>query len=217
VLADSAADARTKAAEGIANVIAAVKEHSIADDDIQTRYYNISPRYNYVETIQCVNDEGEVVEPGLTGTMPPGTECTRSHKQVLEGYQVSNQLAVKVRDLESVGAIIDGVVEATGDIVRINGINFSIEDSQALEDKAREAAVANLKAKAGRLAALAGLELGQLVYISESAGPAPFQQSGGFAFAALDTAALTSIQPGQLEVVVRVQGGFKIAGFTAIR
>jgi uncharacterized protein YggE len=218
VLADSAADARTQATEGIDAAIEALEENDVAEEDIQTRRYSIGPRYNYVEVTQCVDEEGEAVVVGETGDVPPGTQCTRAHNQVLDGYQVNNHLAVTVRDLDSVGAIIDGVIEAAGDIVRINGINFSIEDSKALEDEARATAVADLMAKAARLAELAGVELGPLVYLSESTGPTPFPRfaSGASGFAsyayAPQSMLLTGIQPGELEAVVTVQGVFAIAG-----
>ena len=211
-LADSAAEARGEAAEGIDATIAALKESGVAEEDIQTRHFSIGPRYNYVEVSECVDVEGETVVVGSDGNIPPGTQCTRSHKQVLEGYQVSNRLTVKVRDLDSVGEVIDGVIEAAGDIVRINGINFSLEDSQALEDEARAAAVADLKAKAAQLAELAGVELGRLVYLSEVSGPTPFAQfDRRFEFAALESAsALTSIEAGELEVAITVVGVFEI-------
>ena len=213
-LADSAAEARAEAAKGIDATIAALKESGVAEEDIQTRHYSIGPRYNYVEVTQCVDDESAAVVMGSDGEVPPGTQCTKSHKQVLEGYQVNNQLTVKVRDLDSVGEIIDSVIEAAGDIVRINGINFSLEDSQALEDEARAAAVADLRAKAARLAELAGVELGPLVYLSEMGGSAPFSRFDRgfdtFAYASSEVL-LTSIQPGELEAVVTVVGVFEIA------
>ena len=215
VLAESAADARTEAAEGIDAAIEALEDNDVAEEDIQTRHYSIGPRYNYVEVTQCVDEEGEAVVPGETGDVPAGTQCTRAHNQVLDGYQVTNRLAVTVRDLDSVGAIIDAVIEAAGDSVRINGINFSIEDSAALEDEAREAAVADLLAKAARLAELAGVELGSLLFLSESTSPTPYPrfESGfdSYGYAA-QSVLLTGIQPGELEAVVTVQGVFAIAG-----
>ena len=215
VLADSAVDARTEAAEGIDAAIEALEDNDVAEEDIQTRHYSIGPRYNYVEVTQCVDEDGEAVVPGETGEVPAGTQCTRAHNQVLEGYQVTNQLAVTVRDLDTVGAIIDAVIDAAGDSVRINGINFSIEDSAALEDEARAAAVANLLAKAARLAELAGVELGSLLYLSESTGPTPFPRfaSGFDSYGYGAQAALvTGIQPGELQATVAVQGVFAIAG-----
>ena len=220
VLADSAAEARTEAAEGIEAVIAALLEREVAEEDIQTQHFNIGPRYDYVQVTQCLDEQGESVVPETpdTESMSPGTQCTRASKQVLQGYQVNNQLTVKVRDLDSVGSIIDAVIAAAGDIVRINGVNYSIEDSAALEDEARAAAVADLKAKAARLAELAGVELGLLVYLAESTGPTPFPRFQddfaayeSFAYAS-STAVLTRVQAGALEVTVMVHGVFEIAG-----
>ncbi len=214
VLADTAVEARAEAAEGIDAAIEALKESGVAEADMQTRYYRIGPRYNYIEVTQCVDEAGDAVVAGSGGEVPAGAQCTRSHQQVLVGYQVNNRLTVKVRDLDSTGEIIDRVIEAAGDIVRIDGINFSIEDSQALEDEARAAAVADLRAKAARLAELAGVELGPLVYLSEAGGPTPLPrfEAGfdSFAYAA-STSVLTAIQPGEMEAVVTVVGVFEIA------
>ena len=132
-------------------------------------------------------------------------------ERVLTGYQVNNQLTVKVRDLDSVGEIIDGVTESAGNLTRVDGISFSIEDSTELQSEARAAAVEDLQAKARQVAALAGVELGPLVFISESGGaaPVPFARfESEFAFAA--AAPPTSIQTGELDVVVTVQGVFEI-------
>ena len=54
--------------------------------------------------------------------------------------------------------------EAAGDLVRINGISFNIDDLQALQDEARENAVSDMKRRAEMLADLSGVKLGRLVY-----------------------------------------------------
>jgi uncharacterized protein YggE len=130
---------------------------------------------------------------------------------VLVGYQVNNQLTVKVRDLDSVGEIIDGVTEAAGNLTRVDGIRFAIENSKELQDEARVAAIEDLQDKARQVAALAGVELGRLVFITESGGasPVPFARfESDFRFAGAQAA--TSIQTGELDVVVSVQGVFEI-------
>jgi hypothetical protein len=131
--------------------------------------------------------------------------------QNITGFQVSNQLTVKIRDLASVGGIIDQVVLAGGDLTRFQGIYFSIEDVKALEAQARVAAVSDLVDKANQLAALSGVQLGKPYYISENSGFSPlrvayaesamFDQAGG---------AATNIQPGQVDVTVDVQAIFAI-------
>lgn len=129
--------------------------------------------------------------------------------QNITGYQVSNQVTVKIRDLNAVGNIIDEVVAAGGNLTRFQGVSFSIENPKPLEEQARAAAVADLTAKANQLASLTGVELGNLVSISESGGfprPVAFAER---AFLAADTA--TPIVPGEVDVMVTLEATFAIA------
>ncbi len=226
-LADTAAEARADAAVAIDGAIAVLRASGVADPDIQTRFFNISPRYNTVEVTKCQSEtdeepredpvaSGAPVPPSAAEALvrqekPSGSECSVAFERVLVGYQVNNQLTVKVRDLDSVGEIIDGVTESAGDLTRVDGISFSIEDSKELQDEARIAAIEDLQDKARQVAGLAGVELGRLVFITESGGasPVPFARfESDFAFAA--AAPPTSIQSGELDVVVTVQGVFEI-------
>jgi len=120
--------------------------------------------------------------------------------------------AVKVRDLGSMGNIIDGATEAAGNLVRINRVSFTIEDTKPLQNEAREAAIADLLAKANAMAILAGIGLGKLVFLSESGGriPQSFSRIESAAFA-LGADQSTSILVGELDVNVNIQGVFAIA------
>ncbi len=140
----------------------------------------------------------------------PGDGCFTEHERVIVGYQVSNLLTVKVRDLDSVGAIIDQVTEAGGDLTRFQGLSFTIEDNEALQDEARAAAIEDLLAKSSQVANLTGVELGQLVFITESGGPVQPQFQAERAFAAPAMAAPTPIMAGELTVVVTMQAVFEI-------
>ena len=53
-------------------------------------------------------------------------DCYKERESVIVGYQVNNQLTVKVRDLDSVGVIIDQVTEAGGNLTRFQGLSFTI-------------------------------------------------------------------------------------------
>jgi uncharacterized protein YggE len=218
-LADTAAEARADAAVAIDGAIAVLRASGVADADIQTRFFNISPRYTTVEVTKCLDDVEEPVAsassaPSSAEAMvrqeKPGSECSVAYERKLIGYQVTNTLSVKVRDLDSVGEIIDGVTESAGDLTRVDGISFAIEDSAELQDEARVAAITDLQEKARQVAALAGVELGRLVYISESGGavPVPFARFESDSFAG--AAQATSFQAGELDVVVSVQGVFEI-------
>lgn len=131
--------------EAMAAVIAAMEEAGIAERDLQTAGLSIQPRYVYPE-----NGQGE---PRITG------------------YQVVNTLTVRVRDLTSLGAIIDRSVtlgvNQGGDIV------FTNDDPAAATSEARRRAVEDALQRARTLAEAAGVELGNIVQISERIEQSP--------------------------------------------
>lgn len=183
---DTAAAARANAAAAMAGVMAALAEAEVAEEDIQTHYFNISPRYRNVQ----VGEDWEYV---------------------LTGYAVSNQVMVKLRDLDRAGAVIDAVTGAGGDLIRVNGINFGIEDAQELQDAARAAAIADMERKAEMMAEASGVGLGRLVYLDETEfypqvaaleRTVALEDAGGYA--------LTAISAGELEVSASVQGVYLI-------
>jgi uncharacterized protein YggE len=87
----------------------------------------------------------------------------------------------------------------------VQGINFTIEEATALKDEAREEAMEDAKAKAERLAELAGVKLGKPISISEYSSAPPV--SYGRAPMALDEAeeVVTPIEAGELEVALSVE------------
>ena len=207
---DTAAEARSAAAVAMQRVLEVLEDAGVDSADIQTRHFNISPRYQGVEVERCDEEEDE---GGITEIAKDRT-CYTVWESRLIGYSVSNQASVKIRSLDNVGSIIDKTAEAAGDLVRINGISFSIDDPQPLHDEARTNAVADMKRKAEMLAELSGVKLGSLVYINESGAFAPPQpylaRAEAAAFASSDAA--TSISGGELEFRISVQGVYLIAG-----
>ena len=207
---DTAADARANAATAMSDVMDVLTEAEVASEDIQTSHFNISPRYQGVEVERCEEDEDEETE-GLQSET--SETCYKVWESRLIGYTVTNQASVKIRDLDDVGTIIDDVADAAGDLVRIRGISFDIDDPQDLQDDARVAAVADMERRAGLLAEQSGVTLGQLVYINEGSSyvqpPQPVYaraESGMMASADVST----SISSGQLEFTMRVQGVYLI-------
>ena len=231
-LADTAAEARGQAAEAIDRTISVLKDNGIEDRDLQTSHFNIRPRYNTEEVTKCVDIEGAasgeasgaampVPAPGAPADVvemvviqePRGSECRVEFERVLIGYQVTNTLTVKVRDLDNMGGIIDGATEAAGALIWIDRVNFTIEDTKPFQTQAREEAIADMLTKANAMAQLAGVELGKLVFLTESGGGSPLQfarieSAGAFDFASAQS---TSILAGELDVNVSVQGVFDIA------
>jgi len=120
------------------------------------------------------------------------------------GYQVSNQVTARVRGLDQLGAVLDGLVSAGAN--SINGPWFEIAEPEQLQDQARDAAVADAIAKAERYAAAAKVELGEVISIEEGgsyAPPRPMMRAEAMA-------ADVPIAPGQTEVSASVTMTFAI-------
>ena len=188
---ESVSEARDEAATAMDAVVAALRARGVEDRDIQTRFFNISPEYEFQEVIDLRR---------------------RTTQRVLVGYRVSNSATIKIRDLNSVGSIIDEVATAGGDTIRIDGIRFTVEDPQPFMAQLREAAVTDALTKAQQFASLTGVSVGRLVFISESGGRAPapraFQETAVFASAA--SAPATVVSGGELELRMTVQVVFDI-------
>jgi uncharacterized protein len=126
-------------------VFAALKKLGIAGQDMQTANFSVSPR--------MANDNNQ----------PPH----------VAGYQVSNQVRVRLEDVSKLGAALDALVGAGAN--QVNSVEFSIRDSAALMTQARTDAVTDAKAKADIYAKAAGVTLGPILSISENdnGGPRP--------------------------------------------
>ena len=179
--------ARQEAASAMVNVMEVLTDHGIETAEIKTQHYNIQPEYTWNE---------------------------KARKSRITGYRVSNNLSVKTRDLDVLGALIDDVAKAADDLVRVNGINFSAEHPQEYVTKARSAAVQIAMTTAQQFADLAEVELGKLVYITDIGGNIPITRDYARAEMAMTSVAgappVTSINPGELEVQVAVQAVFDI-------
>jgi len=88
-------------------------------------------------------------------------------------YEATLGLAVKVRDLSSIGSLLVAAVESGGDGARVDGIEFTHKDPAALQRAARESAFADALAKAEQFAGLAGQALGEVRHVLEGAGAMP--------------------------------------------
>ena len=190
-LEKTVAEARVEAAQAMDAMLAVLANWGVDDKDIQTRSLTIRPQYDYMEVIK---------------------EGVRTSEQVLTGYRVRNTASVKLRNLDDVGPIIDEVADAGGDSTRIDGIRFTVEETEPFEDQLRREAVADAQAKAQRFAELTGVSLGDLVFITEIGGGVPVL--AGFAeearVMAMAAQPATSVSGGELELQMAVQAVFSI-------
>ncbi|MFN4354786.1 SIMPL domain-containing protein [Parvibaculum sp.] len=95
----------------------------------------------------------------------------RPHTPKIGGYTVQNQLTVKVRDLDNLGAILDRVVSLGSN--QLSGVRFAIDDPKPLMNEARQAAVKDALDKAKLYAGAAGVAVGEILSISESGASMP--------------------------------------------
>ena len=206
---DTAAEARAKAADAMDEVMTALTKSGISPDDVRTSRFTVAPRYQGVEVERCEDDDDRRQKDGQSASF---MTCYNAWENRLTGYTVSNQAKVKVRKVEDAGTIIDQVAQAAGDLVRIHGVRFDIDDHTTLEDQARAEAVADMKREAQLLAEQAGVTLGRLVHISEDASALrPIQP-----LYALEESAMAPFDPptpvsgGKMEFTARVQGVYLI-------
>ena len=121
-----------------------LKKQGVDDKDIKTSGYNIYPQYKY---------------PQFGG------------QPTITGYQVNQSMEVKIRDLEKLSNILDGVVSAGAN--QVNGLSFEIDNPDALKADARAKAIADAKKKANELKSQVGISLGKIVNFSENTGGYP--------------------------------------------
>lgn len=127
--------------DAMAAVLAAMKTEGIADRDLQTSNFSINPVYVY----------------------PKPEEPSQAPR--ITGYQVSNSLSVRVRDIARIGPVLDKSV--TLGVNQGGGISFTNDDPSAALTEARTRAVKDAMAKAKTLAEAAGVNLGKIIEITE--------------------------------------------------
>jgi len=121
-------------------------------------------------------------------------------------YTVQNTVYVTVRDLSTLGSLLNAAVGAGAN--NINSISFDVADKTAAMAQARQKAMDNADSLANELAQVAGLHLGKILNISYSENSPSFYYGMGGGGAA--PAAEVPIQPGQTQISVSVNVTYEI-------
>lgn len=124
------------------NVFAAMKSAGIEGRDMQTSNLSLRAEYDYSN-----RQNGEPAP--------------------LIGYQASNQLTMKVRDLSTLGGMLDTLVRAGGNT--FSGLSFALSDPSAARDEARRLALRDARHKAELYADEAGYDVRRIITLSEGA------------------------------------------------
>jgi hypothetical protein len=154
-------------AQQMDKVMAAVRAAGIAERDIQTSGINVNPQYRYAEN------------------QPPA----------ITGYQASNTVNLKVRDIGKLGRVLDALVASGAN--QVNGPSFEIDQPDAVYDEARRAALDKAQARAAMYAKTLGLRVRRIVSIGEGGGYRPPVPMPMMAMAKAMDRAETQVAPGE--------------------
>lgn len=147
--AETAAEALAGNSEATAAVLARLAEQGVAEADLQTGNLSLYPRRRDVRPAD--------------GSEP-----------AVEAFVANHTVSVTVRDLDTLGGILDAVVSDGANT--LGGLSFGLQDPSDMTDEARRNAVADAMRKAALYADAAGVTLGEIVSLSEPTvrgGPQP--------------------------------------------
>lgn len=165
-------------AEQMTQVVATIRRAGIAERDIQTGGINLHPQYRHADN------------------QPP----------TISGYQASNTVDIKVRDMTRLGSILDALV--AGGANQINGPSFDVDDKESAYDEARRAAVDNARKRADMYAQTLGMRVRRIVSISEGGRVGPPMPM--MAMARMEKSSDTPISPGENALSVSLDVVFEL-------
>jgi uncharacterized protein YggE len=163
-------------------VIDALDAAGVDSKDIKTTNFSIYPQQQY-------DDRGK-----------PTGDIT---------YVVNNSVYVTVRDLDTIGDLLNAAVAAGANTIQ--GIQFDVDDKTEALAEAQEKAVANAQAQAENLADASGVALGQILSINTFGGAVPFPRFDGIGGGVmLAEAAPVPVSPGEMTINVEVSMVYEI-------
>ncbi|WP_458790033.1 SIMPL domain-containing protein [Yoonia sp. MH D7] len=168
--ADTAAAALDAMSASMEAVLAQLRDASIAPEHVQTSNLRIDQRYSdYVD--------------GQT-------------RKVI-GYTAASDVQVQVFDLENLGVVLDAAVRDGAN--QMNGLSFDVADRAPFLTAARQAAVADARAKAEVYSTAAGTTLGPIMLLSEGVNAhSPMPKMAEMSFDAARSA--VPVAAGELEI-----------------
>jgi uncharacterized protein YggE len=169
-------------ADRMARVRAALRRAGIADRDIQTSSVSLNPDYRYVDN------------------QPPQ----------LIGYQASNNVSIRFRDIRRTGAILDALVAEGAN--QLNGPSLTVDKPEQALDEARVAAIAAGRQRADLYARALGLRIVRLISVSEAGAeqPRPMPMMADMVTVSGSRVKRTEIDPGEQKIGTSVSMSFEL-------
>ncbi|MEK9194807.1 MAG: SIMPL domain-containing protein, partial [Patescibacteria group bacterium] len=171
-------------------IIDFLKKNGIQDKDIRTTNYSIQPQYQYDKRPPC---------PILSDESIPCYAGVNALPRIV-GYQVHHSLEIRMRDLNNVDDMLQGVVSAGAN--QVGSILFAIEDEKAAMASARKQAIEDAQKKALVLARDLGVRITKIAGFSESGGGPIYYDRGYGSAQALEKGGMSApqVEPGEQEV-----------------
>ena len=163
-------------------VMRAIRAAGIAERDIQTSGISLHPQYRYAEN------------------QPP----------VITGYQASNTVNIKVRDIARLGKVLDALVASGAN--QVNRPSFEIDEPEAAYDEARREALAKARARANMYAETLGMRVRRIVSIDEGGGFQPPMPMPMMAMSRAEKGVAydTSVSPGETTLSANLNVVFEL-------
>lgn len=167
-------------------IIKVVKALGIAEEDIKTVNYNLSPRYVWDST---------------KGNVP-------------DGFTIDQSIEVKIRDFDKIGELLAQTAKAGAN--NTGGLTFIVDNEDKAKAEARKEAIKKAKTKASEIAGQTGLKLGKVIYFNEYTNNPGYYydeasvKSFSTPEAAMDIVDAPIISPGQNEINVTVNLTYRV-------
>lgn len=173
-----------------------LKKNGVEAKDIKTISYSVNPR---TESVMC---PVPAIYGGAPNICPPPS---------IAGYQVVQNVEVKIRDFKKSGTILQGVVAAGAN--QVTNINFTVDDIEKVKSEARGLAIANARAQAQTVAQAGGFSLGKLISVDDLSAY-PMDAYGGMVpqamSARVEKVAEPVLEPGTQDISVRISARYEI-------
>ncbi len=186
--ASSAGEALQTNSQSMNRIVAALKDGGMEARDLQTSGFSVDPVYS---------------QP------PRNYDNSEPFKPEIVGYRVSNNLTLRIRALDRVGALLDQVVTLGANA--ISGPSFTVEDPTPFEDQARQAAIRDAIRKSALYAKAADVTLGPIFRIDDGyvSPPQPIAPGGMMRMEA--AASPPPIERGELSFEAHVSVSWRLA------
>ena len=165
-------------------VVGFLKKQGVQEKDLKTVNYSVEPQYEYSNDRPCL--------------LNPSFPCPAHTPPRIVSYQVRNSLEVKVRDLNKVDDLLQGVVTAGAN--EVGSVLFMVEDEKAALAEARRQAIEDAQQKAARLARDLSVRLKKIVGFSEGGAVPVYYARSGVVSTGAEAAPGPEVQPGEQEI-----------------